>query len=162
MFIGLEIKDKKRQRALLPHYAGEDVNDIFDTLEGTGEDFATAKQKLKDYFAPKKNTEYEVYKLRRAKQSANETIDSFHTSFHNCEFTENDIEVKSQIIQGCQSTRLGRKAIREDLNLETLLSSARALEISEKQATEIEHADTDFKSAHVIRKLNINRRRNKR
>ena len=31
------------------------------------------------------------------------------------------------------------------------MSSARALEISEKQATEIEHADTDFKSAHVIR-----------
>jgi hypothetical protein len=54
LFIGLEIKDKKRQRALLPHYAGEDVNDIFDTLEGTDEDFATAKQTLKDYFAPKK------------------------------------------------------------------------------------------------------------
>jgi len=47
----------KRQRALLLHYAGEDVNEIFDTLEGTGEDFATAKQKLKDYFAPKKNTQ---------------------------------------------------------------------------------------------------------
>ena len=26
MFIGLDIKDKKRQRALLLHYAGEDVN----------------------------------------------------------------------------------------------------------------------------------------
>jgi hypothetical protein len=62
--------------------------------------------------------------------------------------------VKSQIIQGCQSTRLGRKDIREDLNLETLLSSARALEISEKQATEIEHSDTDSKSANAIRKQN--------
>jgi hypothetical protein len=67
--------------------------------------------------------------------------------------------VKSQIIQGCQSTRLRRKALREDLNLETLLSSARALAISEKQAIEIEHADTDFKSANVIRKLNINKPR---
>jgi len=80
-----------------------------------------------------------VYKFRQAKQSANESIDSFHTRLrqlaHNCEFTENDREVKSQIIQGCQSTRLRRKALREDLNLETLLSSARALEISEKQAT---------------------------
>ena len=108
LFIGLDTKDKKRQRALLLHYAGEDVNEIFDTLEGTGEDFATAKQKLKDYFkdyfAPKKNAEYEVHKFRQAKQSANETIDSFHTRLrqlvHNCEFTENDREVKSQIIQG--------------------------------------------------------------
>jgi hypothetical protein len=59
--------------------------------------------------------------------------------------------VKSQIIQGCQSTKLRRKALHEDLNLETLLSSARALEISEKQATEIEHADTDFPQfLHVV------------
>jgi hypothetical protein len=71
LFIGLDVKDKKRQRALLLHYAGEDVSEIFDTLEGTGEDFATAKQRLKDYFAPKKNTENELYKLRQAKQSAN-------------------------------------------------------------------------------------------
>jgi len=56
LFIGLDIKDKKRQRALLLHYAGEDVNEIFDTLTDTGEDFATAKLKLKEYFAPKKNT----------------------------------------------------------------------------------------------------------
>jgi hypothetical protein len=42
------------------------VSEIFDTLEGTGEDFAIAKQKLKDYFAPKKNTGYEVYKFRQA------------------------------------------------------------------------------------------------
>ena len=79
-------------------WVGEDVNEIFDTLEGTGEDFATARQKLKDYFATKKNTEYEVYKFRQAKQSANETIDSFHTRWrqlaHNCEFTDNDREVK--------------------------------------------------------------------
>ena len=71
LIIGLDVKDKKRQRALLLHYAGEDVSEIFDTLEGTGEDFATAKQRLKDYFAPKKNTENELYKLRQAKQSAN-------------------------------------------------------------------------------------------
>ena len=71
LFIDLDIEDKKRQRALLLHYAEEDINEIFDTLEGTGEDFATAKQRLKGYFAPKKNTEYEMYKFRQAKQSAN-------------------------------------------------------------------------------------------
>ena len=98
LFIGLDIKAIKRQKALLLHYTGEDVSEIFDTLEGTGEAFETAKQKLKDYFAPKKNTEYEVYKFRQAKQTANETIDSFHTRWrqlaHNCEFTDNDREVK--------------------------------------------------------------------
>ena len=74
-----EYKRQKTSKSFLLHYAGEEVSEIFDTLEGTGEDFAIAKQKLKDYFAPKKNTGYEVYKFRQAKQSANETIDSFHT-----------------------------------------------------------------------------------
>jgi streptomycin 6-kinase len=49
---GLDIKDKKRQRALLLHYAGEKV--FFDTLTETGEDFDTAVRKLTAYFAPKK------------------------------------------------------------------------------------------------------------
>ena len=39
LFIGLDIKDKKRQRVLLLHYAGEDVNEIFDTLTDTREHF---------------------------------------------------------------------------------------------------------------------------
>ena len=93
----------KRQRALLLHYAGEDVNEIFDTLTDTGEDFPTAKLKLKEYFAPKKNTEYEVHRFRQAKQSPEETIDSFHTRLRqlalNCEFADTSKEVKSQIIQ---------------------------------------------------------------
>lgn len=84
----------------------------------------------------KKNTEYEIYKFRQAKQTSDETIDSFHTRLRqlavNCEFTEKSKEVQSQIIQGCHSTRLRRKALREDTTLEGLISSARALELSEK------------------------------
>jgi hypothetical protein len=89
LFIGIDIKDKKPQRPLLLHYAGEDVNEIFDTLTYTGENYATAKLKLKEYFAPMTNTEYEVY---RFKQSSDETIDSFHTKLRqlalNCEFAD--------------------------------------------------------------------------
>ena len=51
--------DKKRQRALLLQYAGEEVNEIFDALADTGEDYAAAKTKLTGYFRPKKYTEYE-------------------------------------------------------------------------------------------------------
>ena len=92
LFIGLDIKDKKRQRSFLLHYAGEDVNEIFDTLTYTGENYATAKLKLKEYFAPMKHTEYEVYRFRQAKQSSDETIDNFHAKLRqlalNCEFAD--------------------------------------------------------------------------
>ncbi|XP_063436697.1 uncharacterized protein LOC134718136 [Mytilus trossulus] len=161
LFIGLNIKDSKRQRALLLHYAGEDVNEVFDTLENTGEDFGAAKQKLTAYFVPKKNTKYEICKFRQAKQTSDETIDSFHTRLRqlavNCEFTEPSKEVKSQIIQGCHSTRLRRKALREDTTLEGLISLARALELSEKQASEI--VQSDKQSANAVRK-GVGKRRN--
>jgi hypothetical protein len=74
-----------------------------------------------EYFTPQKNTEFEVYKFREAKQEPGETIDTFHTKLRQlsltCEFDNNDKEVKSQIIQGCSSTRLRRCALRENMNL---------------------------------------------
>ena len=54
LLVGMDVKDKKRQRALLLHYAGEDVNDIFETLSDTGDDYATAVKKLTDYFEPRR------------------------------------------------------------------------------------------------------------
>ena len=55
------------------------------------------------------------------------------------EFGDVDKEIKSQIILSCSSKRLRRKALRDTtMTLETLLNEARALEISETQAKDIE------------------------
>ena len=40
--IARDVKDKVRRRAIFLHCDGEKVQDIFDTLEETGEDFETA------------------------------------------------------------------------------------------------------------------------
>ena len=57
----------------------------------------------------------------------------------NCEFHDTDKEIKAVIIQNCKSKRLRRYALREDvLTLENLLTKARSLEASEKQATGME------------------------
>ena len=142
MLVGMDVKDDKRKRALLLHYAGEEESEIFETFTETGTDYASAKQKLFDYFPPKKNTVYEIYKFRQAKQEESETVDTFHTRLKrlsiNCDFATVDKEIKSQIIQGCHSSRLRRRALREEMKLDTVLSSARALELSDKQATDIE------------------------
>ena len=63
LLLAIDVTDKKRQRALLLHYAGEGLNEIFDTLPDTtaGED--------ETYFTPKKNREYEIYLFRQAKQT---------------------------------------------------------------------------------------------
>jgi len=70
MLIGMNTTVPKRKRALLLHYAGPDVDEIFDTLPNTGEDndYDTAVAKLHEYFSPQVNTTYEVYNFRQAKQ----------------------------------------------------------------------------------------------
>ena len=61
---------KKRGKApFLLYYAEEEVCDIFETLPESGDDFDTAKEKLPEYFDPKKNVEYDIYNFRQAKQN---------------------------------------------------------------------------------------------
>lgn len=51
-----------------------------------------------------------------------------------CSFTDLNKEVKTQVIQNCSSQQLRRKALREDMSLEELLSSGRSLEIADRHA----------------------------
>ena len=79
----MHVTNKKRQPALLLHYAGEATSEIFDTLPNTdageGEDpFDKAVQALTNYFTPRQNREYEIYVFRQAKQENNESISAFH------------------------------------------------------------------------------------
>ena len=68
-FVAADIKDKTRKSAFLLYYAEEEVCDIFETLPKSGADFETAKEKLTEYFDPKKNFEYDIYNFRQAKQN---------------------------------------------------------------------------------------------
>ena len=70
-----------RQRTLLLHYVGDDVNDIFETLPDCGEekDFKEACEALNQYFTPRKNVSLEVFKFRNMKQHDDETSVEFHT-----------------------------------------------------------------------------------
>ena len=140
--IATNITDKKQRRAMLLYQAGPETQEIFETLTDTGEDYATAKEKLETYFSPKKNVDYEVFQFRQATQQVGETIDQFSTRLRkmaaNCEFHNDEKEIKATIIQNCRSKRLRRYALREDLSLTDLITKARSLEISEVHATGME------------------------
>ena len=119
------IGDKKRQHALLFHYAGTEVADIFDTIpekdKGKDEKYLRAVELLTNCFSPKKNIEYEVHVFRQVKEMSDETLDIFHTCLRKlaktCEFTDIEREVKTQIIQECLSQRLQRRALWETISL---------------------------------------------
>ena len=116
-----------RKKALLLHVSGEEVFDIVMTFtdEQRGADsedgYKALKQSLANYFEPKKNIDYETFRFRQAKQNEGETVDSFCTRLRQlgatCEFTDLNREIKAQILQGCNSNRLRRRGLREDLSL---------------------------------------------
>jgi hypothetical protein len=128
----LNVKDETRKRALLLHYVGESASDIFDTLPETGEDkdFKLALEKFDEYFTPKQNTAYSVYLFRQSSQENEDSLDQFCTRLRQkakyCNFTDLDSEIKQQIIQGCKSTKLRRRALREpSLSLQDLFGEGR-------------------------------------
>ena len=85
------------------YQAGEVTQEIFDTLEETGDDYKTAIEKLDEYFTPKKNVDYEIFQFRQAKPNNGETTDQFATRLRklaaHCEFHDLDQEIKTAIIQ---------------------------------------------------------------
>ena len=89
-----------QKRALLLHYAGPEVDEIFDTLPDTGDDndYATEVEKLNEYFSPQTSIAYEGYNFRQTKQKDGESLDSFHTRLRQlaktCEFGDSDKEIK--------------------------------------------------------------------
>ncbi|MES9884606.1 MAG: hypothetical protein ABW185_27490, partial [Sedimenticola sp.] len=148
MFIGMAIDNKKRKKALLLHYAGDEVFEIHDTLPDTGDDgdYDKTKSALEKYFKPQVNKEFEIFEFRRMKQYESETVDQFATRLRqkaeNCEFSDRDSEIKSQIIQGCTSVSLRRKALKENPSLDEMLLAARTMEISTRQADKMDKPDT--------------------
>ena len=62
----MKVEDNKQKRALFLYQAGQEVQEIFETLTEMGEDYATAKKKLDDYFFPKKNVDYEIFQFCQA------------------------------------------------------------------------------------------------
>ena len=144
LLIATNVTEAKQQRALLLHYAGPAVDEIFDTLPNTGEDkdYKAAVVALNAYFIPQANSIFEEYNFRQAKQQHGENIDAFHTRLRQlaqtCEIADIDKEVKTQMIIGCLSQRLRRQALRDDPSITDLLTNARAQERSEAQATAVE------------------------
>ena len=150
LFTAIEVTDDGRKKALLLHYAGEDVNEIYETLVDATGTFSSAKEALTTYFKPKKNLTFQVYNFRNIKQDdsgkksvhAEETIDQYVARLKlvaaRCEFHDVDREIRDQIVFNCKSDILRRKALRDDSSLPDLLKLARSMELSESQARTIE------------------------
>jgi hypothetical protein len=157
----MNLRDAGRKRALLLHYVGERVNDIFDTLPDRGENnnFNAACDALTAYFTPKKNVSFEIFKFRKLQQVPGESIDEYHTRLQiaakYCEFHDHDTEIKLQIELGTSSKKLRQHSFRHpSLTLTDLISYARTLAETEKQASGIANSSFNMPSSAEINAVN--------
>ena len=119
----------------------------------TPNEYEVLKNSFTDHFTPKQNPAYETSKFRQAKQHDGESIDCFYTRLRNlaslCDFHDTDKEILAQIIRGCNSTRVRRKALKDNMTLKAVLDESRALELSDSRTTEIEKVCDSFSTASV-------------
>ncbi|XP_075543265.1 uncharacterized protein LOC142577690 [Dermacentor variabilis] len=149
-----------RKTAILLHYAGEEVYDIYcalpdppaaaaaSTVSSTGGSSnatplcTAARRKLDDYFAPPVNTTFEVYRFRQAKQMESESLDAFYARLRqlvrHCTFADDDTEIKNQILLSTTSTRLRQYAMQHDLDLQGILKQGRLFKEVEHDISVIE------------------------
>ena len=159
MLVAANIVEPVRRKAMLLHCGGEEIMDIYEGFElpapaaadGGGDEppnvYEILKTALNQHFTPQVNTEYELYKFRDCKQTSSENVETYANRLRKqaklCNFHDIDRELKSQIIMGCMSSILRRRALRErNLTLQELLEIARNMEVAESQAKSIEDKDT--------------------
>jgi hypothetical protein len=65
-----------------------------------------------------------------------------------CEFGDPAKEIKDHIILTCTCNSLRRRAFRDNLDLTNLMKTGKAIELSEKQASQVEQQE--FSSVHYI------------
>ena len=147
LFVGLNIDDVGRKRALLLHYAGDRVYDIYEAEKGeTAATYTATKKVLKEYSDPKRNIQIDIYSFRTYRQEEGQTLDNFVTELRkkakDCAFENVDKEILSAVIQNCRSSRLRRRALREaDKTLDDILKMGRALEMADSHANTMERGE---------------------
>ena len=145
LFIALDIDNAKQKKALLLYYGGDRLSDIYNTLGDTAETYVAAKTLLDGYFEPNKNLTYEVYNFKKLYQNEDEPINSYVSRLretdNRCDFHDIAREIKDQIVLHGKSEKLRRKALGDDLTLTIILECARAQELAEIQASDIEQSN---------------------
>ena len=156
--IGSGVTDDGQKKAILLHQAGMEVQRIFRTLTVAGDTYDDAITALDNHFMPKKNVAYERHVFRQACQGPSECMDAYLTRLRNliksCEYpaAEVSFNLRDQIIEKCYSKKLRVRFLREkNLTLDNIVEMARAHEMAESQARQIEEDSVRPRQENVMK-----------
>ena len=127
---GKGITNDARRKALLLHCAGPQVQEIYETLNGSGNSLESAIKALDGYFKLLINKFYERFRFRQLVQDPDKPIDKFVSRLRHqaakCSFADTDDSIIDRIISKCAGSRLRSKLLEEG----NALTLARALVIA--------------------------------
>ena len=156
------ISDDTQKNALMLHCAGEDVQEVVETLPGPTDTYVNLTTALNAYFMPKQNKRYERHIFRQCSQDDEETVTQYATRLSTlsktCEFHDNKDEIVDQIIEKCKSKKLRKRLLKEhELTLDKLLEIAMIMETTDRQSGQYDVSSKmkqeDDDSDENIRKL---------
>jgi hypothetical protein len=111
---------RQRRRALLLHLAGPEVQDIFSTLQNTGEaiEYAPCVTALNEYFVPQVNVPYARQLFSAAEPTEGETFQQFSTRLRKLALDSNygadtDNHIRDALLWKCKSPYIKRRLLEE-------------------------------------------------
>ena len=155
----LAINDHVRKWSMMKFYGGEKLRKLEKQLQynkadpypaanpagaATEDHYRRLKEAFTAHFAPCVNETFARFQFRAIVQEDSESVDSFITRARSqatrCRFHDDDKDnqIRDQIVYGCRSGKLRRKALAENLALDRLIQVARAEESARANAVEME------------------------
>ena len=142
--------NKVQRRALLLHTAGEEVQNIVETLPEVGEakEYDKVVSALDKYFIPQVNSTYQNY-LFRCMEQGDETVSQFVTRLRqavkDCDYgDQSEKQIRDQVVFKCKSVELRKKLLEkgEKLQLKDVLAIAATQEAVESQLRSMKNMST--------------------
>ena len=157
LLAAVNITDHERKWNTLKFYGGEKLRKLEKQLDydraavygadpaqgvaGTADHYRRLKEALTAHFAPCVNETYARFCFRSITQEEGESVDTFvtrlRTQASRCGFHDDacsNSQIRDQIVFGCLSKKIRRKALAENLDLARLIQSVRAEETARANA----------------------------
>ena len=139
-FVALNINTEGIKRALLLHYGGFSLQDIYELLDNTGITLAELNTAFTTYFEPKTNECFETWNFQKTVQNESESLQTYYLKVNEiasrCNFTDLNKNIKTQLILGTTSQKYCFS--NKEVTLQNILVRGKLYEDVEFQSKEIE------------------------
>ena len=155
---GQDIDDATRKHSLLLHYAGMNVQDLFETLTEPAQPedrYAKTIAMLDGQFKVAKNTPFERHVFRQMCPEANEPIDKFVARLRQqarlCEYSDLDDQLRDQLLDKIAQPGLRRKLLeKEDMTPDDALKICRSWESTAHQTAQMSSSATSSATTTTV------------